>query len=329
MPNKHTSKSEKITLLISEAVDLLDSVGIPIKRETFRRQERIAMAFMAVAGIDSNWKSAKSLKDGRKLTTREIIFYINSHYEENLSPGSYDDIRRKDLSTLVLADLIINSGDNPSAATNDPTRGYSLENDFKELIHNYKTKNWTDNLTKFKRLKGSLTEKLSRPRESKRLSVIFPTGELLELSSNYHNSLQKVIIEEFLPRFGFGCEVLYLGDATKRILLYAKNTLESLGFFDLGADELPDVIAYSSQKNWLFLIEAVTSSGPMSDKRVLEIKKLAPDCKAELIFVTAFHNRVDFRKWVQDIAWETEVWIADTPDHMIHFNGDKFLGPHL
>jgi adenine-specific DNA-methyltransferase len=44
--------------------------------------------------------------------------------------------------------------------------------------------------------------------------------------------------------------------------------------------------------------------------------------------VTAFPDRVTFRKFAKDIAWETEVWIADNPDHMIHFNGDKFLGPY-
>ena len=42
----------------------------------------------------------------------------------------------------------------------------------------------------------------------------------------------------------------------------------------------------------------------------------------------AFPDRAEFRKNAADIAWETEVWIADNPDHMIHFNGDRFLGPH-
>ncbi len=324
-----TVKSKKVLELIAEAEDILVSVGIPLHKETLRRRQRIAMAFLAVSGVSENWKTAKSLKDGRKIKTREIIAYINAHFGETLSPGSYDDIRRKDLSMLVLGDLVINSGDNPSAATNDPTRGYSLENDFKELIQTYKTKNWLDHLTKFIRLKGSLAEKLNRPRALKRMDVLLSTGELLQLAENYHNSLQKVIIEEFLPRYGYGCEVLYVGDAADRVLIYAKDKLHVLGFFELGSEELPDVIAYSPEKNWLFLIEAVTSSGPMSDKRVLEIKKLTKNCQADLIFITAFHNRTDFRKWAQDIAWETEVWIADTPSHMIHFNGDKFLGPYL
>ena len=66
----------------------------------------------------------------------------------------------------------------------------------------------------------------------------------------------------------------------------------------------------------------------MSEIRVHELKKLLKKCTAELIFVTAFLTRDVFRKWVVEIAWETEVWIADNPDHLIHFNGHKFLGAY-
>lgn len=91
---------------------------------------------------------------------------------------------------------------------------------------------------------------------------------------------------------------------------------------------MPDIIAYSKKNNWLYLIEAVHSSGPMSEIRVYELKKMLKDCTAELIFVTAFLTRTEFRKWIIDIAWETEVWTADNPDHLVHFNGNKFLGPY-
>ena len=92
--------------------------------------------------------------------------------------------------------------------------------------------------------------------------------------------------------------------------------------------ELPDIVAYSKTKNWLFLIEAVHSSGPISPIRLLELKRLAKECTAEIVFVTAFLTRDTFRKFAPEIAWETEVWIADAPDHMVHFDGDKFLGPY-
>ena len=143
-----------------------------------------------------------------------------------------------------------------------------------------------------------------------------------------HNLLQKLIIEEFLPRFGKGSQVLYVGDTANKMLHIDKKELAKINFFELSHDELPDVIAYRAKKNWLYLIEAVHSSGSISETRLLELKILTEKCTAELIYVTAFFNRAEFRKWASEIAWETEVWIADNPDHLIHFNGDKFLGPY-
>jgi hypothetical protein len=33
-------------------------------------------------------------------------------------------------------------------------------------------------------------------------------------------------------------------------------------------------------------------------------------------------------RYLGEIAWETEVWVADAPSHLIHFNGERFLGPY-
>ena len=250
------------------------------------------------------------------------------HFEENISSGSYDDIRRKDLKMLVIADLIVNSGDKLSAATNDPTRGYALHSDFKNLVVKYKTKDWLIALINFNLTKPSLAELLERKRNIEQIPVTLPDGKPLAFSLGEHNILQKAIIEQFLPRFGSDCHVLYVGDTSNKMLHIEEEELKKLSFFKLSHDELPDIIAYSKKENWLYLIEAVHSSGPMSEIRVHELKKLLKDCKAELIFVTAFLTRVDFRKWVMSIAWETEVWITDNPDHLIHFNGHKFLGAY-
>jgi type II restriction enzyme len=157
--------------------------------------------------------------------------------------------------------------------------------------------------------------------------VKLPNGKPIELSLGEHNILQKQIIEQFLPRFGSDCEVLYIGDTSNKILHIEVAELKRLKFFELSHDELPDIIAYSKKKKWLYLIEAVHSSGPMSETRVLELKKMLKDCKAGIVFVTTFLTKGDFRKWMLDIAWETEVWTADNPDHLVHFNGHKFLGP--
>jgi type II restriction enzyme len=320
-----SKKAKAVVKIINEAIEILVSIGIPTDDKTERSLERMAMAFLAVAGVTKKWTDAA---DNRFLKTRDIITFNNTNFEENISSGSYDDIRRKDLKLLVLAGLILNSSDKPNAATNDPTRGYNLETSFMELVKTFQTTEWNDALQKYIEGKVSLKDQLARKRNIDKVPILLPNGTELELSAGQHNLLQKLIIEEFLPRYGQNCQVLYIGDTANKMLHLEQNKLEKLNFFELSHDELPDIIAYNSRKNWLYLIEAVHSSGSISETRLLELKRLTKKCTAEIIYVTAFLNRAEFRKWASEIAWETEVWIADNPDHLIHFNGGKFLGPY-
>lgn len=324
----NSTKSKKVQKVINEAIEILDAVGIPIATKSQRALEKMALAFLAVGGVTKDWTKVKSVKDKYFLKTRDIINYINKNFEENISSGSYDDIRRKDLKLLILADLVINSGDNTGAATNNPTRGYALLPEFAEAIKDYGTSDWNKSLKNFNSNRENLSERLSRRRKLDKIPVTLPGGKALTLSLGEHNILQKKIIEEFLPIYGRDCEVLYIGDTSNKLLHIEEGELRKLNFFKLSHDELPDVIAYNKKKNWLYLIEAYHSTGPMSELRVLELKKLLKDCKALPIFVTAFLTKTDFKKIAADIAWETEVWTADYPDHLIHFNGHKFLGPY-
>ncbi len=301
----------------------MESVGIPVDTKTERAQERMSACFLAVANVTDDWSKAS---DSMRLKTRDIIAIVNERFGENISSGSYDDIRRKDLKLLTVGTLIVNSGDDLSLATNAPTRGYSLHPEFRNLITHYGTKQWKTVLAEFNKNKPSLSEALARKRDIEQIPVSLPGDVMLKLSSGEHNILQKDIVEQFLPRFGNDCEVLYLGDTAKKLLHINEDALQQLKIFKLSHDELPDVIAYSKSKNWLFLIEAVHSAGTMSEIRVFGLKNLLKECPAELIFVTAFLNRDTFKKWSADIAWETEVWLAENPDHLIHFNGNKFLG---
>ncbi|MDR2169290.1 MAG: hypothetical protein LBP59_04040 [Planctomycetaceae bacterium] len=320
-----SKKTESVRQIINEALDILELVGIPIADKSERALEKMAMTFLAVANVTDKWKEAK---DNANLKTRDIINFINAHFEEKISSGSYDDIRRKDLKLPVLAGLIINIGMDKGSATNDPTRGYSLLPDFKKLIVKYKTKEWANALKQFNANSTQLSAILARKRNLEKIPVKLPDGKPLELSLGQHNVLQKAIIEDFLPRFGNDCTVFYIGDTSNKILYIEKAELKALNFFELLHDDLPDIIAYSNSNNWLYLIEAVYSSGPMSETRALELKNLLKNCTAELIFVTAFLTKNDFKKCMSDVAWETEVWIADNPDHLIHFNGHKFLGSY-
>lgn len=242
--------------------------------------------------------------------------------------GSYDDIRRKDLKLPVVAGIIIASANKPNAARNDPTRGFSLSPEYVELIQRFGQQDWAEAIEEFMADRPTLAERLDAARQLEIVPIKLPDGQTIQFSPGEHNLLQKAIIEQFLPRYGHGAEVLYVGDTAKKFLVRQEAKLRALKFFELEHGELPDIVAYSAKKNWLFLVEAVHSSGPISPVRLLELKRLAKECAADIIFVTAFLTRDTFRKFAPEIAWETEVWIADAPDHLVHFDGDKFLGPY-
>lgn len=323
----YKSKSKEVQKLINITLHILECFGVPMD-STPRRLERMAISFLACGDVKelNDLKNIRSANSGYSLKTRDIISFINKYFQESISSGSYDDIRRKDLKLLTIAEIVLQSS--PNSATNDSTRGYCINPIYADLIMNFNSKNWAKEVKI--RLKGiePLKQKLKRQREIKKVSVILPSGKELEFSTGEHNDLQKSIIEKFLPRYGFEAEVLYVGDASNKYLYLEKDRLENLNFFKISHEELPDVIAYSKSKNWLYLIEAVHSSGPINEIRLLQLKKLTEKCTAEIVYVTAFLTRSKFRQFMVEIAWETEVWIADTPDHLVHFNGDKFLGPY-
>jgi type II restriction enzyme len=295
---------------------------------TPRRLEKMAIAFLACGDI-KEIEDLKTINDSNtdySLKTREIIGFVNKHFKEKISSGSYDDIRRKDLKLLTVAEIVLQS--RPNSATNDSTRGYCISPIYAKLIRRYGTTDWEANVkTKLEGVEP-LNERLKRKRDLKKVSVKLPTGIKLEFSAGEHNDLQKAIIEDFLPLYGFGAEVLYVGDTSSKYLHLEEERLKELNFFEISHEELPDIIAYSKSKNWLYLIEAVHTSNPITELRLLQLQKSTKKCKANIVYVTAFLDRPKFRKFMVEIAWETEVWIADNPEHLVHFNGDKFLGPY-
>lgn len=325
-----TGKRRSVELALNEALYILSELGIPFAGLTKRRLEKMAMAFLAVCDIRKagTWATAKDSSSGRALTSRQIIEFINNNFQESISSGSYDDIRRKDLILPTVAGIILKSAKDPSASTNDPTRAYALSPEFAPLVRTYGTDGWESDIAEFLADRKTLSDRLTDARPMDQLPVALPSGKLLSLTKGKHNELQKAIIEEFLPRYGEQSEVLYLGDTAKKFLHVDRVKLDSLKFFEIAHDELPDVVAYSKSKNWLYLVEAVHSSGPISTLRHEQLRNLTKECTAEIVYVTAFLDRETFRKYAPDIAWETEVWIAESPDHVIHFDGKRFLGPY-
>lgn len=312
--------------LINEAIHILEVCGLPMSEKTLRQREKTAMSVLAVAGVthSAGWPSAGQ---NPPLGTRRIIHFINAHFQESISEGSYDDIRRKDLKDAVLAGLVVASAGKPGASVNDPTRGYALDSHFAQLLQSFGQKGWQASAAAFMAQRASLAEHLRAKAAFNSVAVELPGGIKLSLSDGPHNLLQKAVVEQFLPRFGDGAKVVYIGDTALKSL-HVDDVLAERLCLDLDpSKKIPDVIAYLPSKNWLYLIEAVHSFGPISNERRLDLTEFAKDSGAGIVFVTAFLDLKAFRKCAADIGWDTEVWIATEPDHLIHWNGDRFLGP--
>lgn len=333
MPRRE--KSPELSGRIKEALEILKAVGVPLgarRLATARRQERLALALMAAADIKPKtpWRDAKIHDEPGSfaLTTRETIRVWNEHFEENISSGSYDDVRHQEFAILVEAGLVLKSASNPSASTNDPTRRYGVNPDSRDVLRLYGGEGWQDAVSAFVGKHGDLRKRMERPRSLNMVPVTLSEGQTLELSPGVHNELQKAAVEEFLPRFAPGSEVLYLGDTARKLAYIQEEKLQILGFSELAHDTLPDVVAYYPEKDWILLIEAVHSSNPISSLRHLTLERMTEHCTAPRVYVSIFRNRGELRRWLSDISWETEVWLTESPDHLIHFDGEKFLGPY-
>ena len=305
---------------------------IPVDGMSVRRQRRVALSLLALAKMkpDTSWKEASVFEgpESWKLTTRETISFWNKYWGENVSAGSYDDVRRRDFIYLKTAGLALAKAGNPDASTNDPTRRYGINPDAAMLLRGFGTERGDEAAAEFVAKYGSLKQRLERNRAATGVAAQLPDGTLLQLSAGTHNHLQKAIVEKFVKQFVKKPQILYIGDTTKKGLHIEANKLRELGFQELAHDMLPDVVVYDAERNWLFLIEAVHSSNPISQLRHLALEQFTARCSAPRIYVSVFENRAAFRKWVSDISWETEVWLAEAPGHLIHFNGEKFLGPY-
>jgi hypothetical protein len=316
---------------IREAWEILSALGVPTER-TERRRERIAMALLAVANLklDSEWSEACCWRGpgSHSLLTREIITFWNSNFGEGVSSGSYDDVRRKDLIKLVEAGLVVRAAGLENANTNTPTRRYALAEDAWQVLSAYGAEEFDTRVNEFVEKYGRLENALNRPRVIPRREVCLPQGVTVALAPGQHNDLQAAIVQDFIPRYLRSAKVLYIGDTADRDLFLDIEGLQALGIAEIAHDALPDVIAFDQDRDWLFLFEAVSTANPIDPLRHLTLERLIGESKRRAVYVSVFKDRQTLRGFVAEIGWETEVWLADDPDHMIHFDGERFLGPY-
>lgn len=301
---------------IEEARAILKELQVPAKQQT----DLCCFALLAMVNIkeQDSWLSATN----EWIRIHDIIAYTKEFYGVTYAENSRETFRKKAIHHFRNAAFIEDNGE----ATNSPNYRYRLTDEMLSLIHSYRTENWGLEKLEFLSSHETLMDIYASKRTMRKMPVRI-NGENFTFSPGKHNELQKAIIEEFAPRFAPDSECLYVGDTTEKDLVKNVEKLRELGFAITLHDKMPDVVLYLEEKNWLFFIESVTSVGPMEPKRIREIEEMTESVTAGKIYVTAFLDFKTFKRFSESLAWETEVWIADMPDHMIHLNGDKFLGP--
>ena len=307
---------------IAEAQEILTALGLP--RE--QRNERAALTLLALVALTPTkaWSAAESPLMG----VTPIMEFAAQHYRKKWAPNTRETVRRFTLHQFEQAGLVVANPDEPGRPTNSPNYCYQIEPRALEAIRSFGTADWAGTLKRYLVDVRTLAQRYAQARSMRRIPLALAAGVAIELSPGGQNALIRQIIDEFCPRFTPGARPLYVGDTKQKWAYFDEDSLRALGVVVQEHGKMPDVVVHYTNENWLVVIEAVTSHGPVNPKRLAELKSLFSSSSAGLVFVTAFLNRRGLLKYLSDIAWETEVWVADAPDHMLHFNGERFLGPY-
>lgn len=270
------------------------------------------------------WRGARSPLRG----ITPIIEFVNKAYGVRYAPNTRETIRDEAVKYFAESGMLIRNPDLPGRPPNSGRTAYQVEPNALELMKSLSTPEWTSKLTAYLTSRELIRRELERQRDLTRIPVKLPPGKAVTLLPGGQNLLIKKAVEEFCPRFAPGGTIVYIGDAENKFLNLDAEYLRQLGVAVPAPAKMPDVIIHDTARNWLLLIEAVTSAGPVDGKRRKELKELFTGCTAGIVFITVFTNREVMRSFLPQISWETEVWVAEDPDHLIHFDGERFLGPY-
>ncbi|MDR2083752.1 MAG: restriction endonuclease [Bacteroidales bacterium] len=303
---------------ISEALKILTDLGVPKGQQN----ERTALCLLALVDIKENseWKEAQNPLIG----ITPIMDFAKQFYQRNYEPNTRETFRRFSMYQLVEAGIALYNPDKLKRPVNSPQTVYQISPLVRDIIKTFGTYDYDFAIEEFHKKIGFLAERYQWQRNMEMIPVNV-LGQKLQLTPGEHSQLIKDIIENFAPRFIPGAILLYVGDTGNKWGYFDKETFKKIGLVLDEHGKMPDCIFYLESRNWLILVESVTSHGPIDSKRKIELNKLF-DTPLKNIYVTAFPNRQIFIRFTSEIAWETEVWLSDNPSHLIHFNGDKFLG---
>jgi hypothetical protein len=307
---------------VRDAEAILASLGLPRAQQN----ERSALCLLALVNLtpDKDWSEA----DSPLIGITPIMDWAREHYRKDYAPNTRETVRRQTMHQFIDAGIALYNPDDPTRPVNSPKAVYRIESAALMLLRTWGTSTWPVSLTAYLSNRQTLVARYAHAREQKRVPVQATGAKGIDLSPGKHSRLIKAVVDDFAPRFVPGAVLIYAGDTGDKWSYFDRDSLAALGVSVEAHGKMPDVVIHYPERNWLLLVETVTSHGPVDGKRHAELARLFATAKAGLVYVTAFPDRALMSRYLGDIAWETEVWVADAPSHLIHFNGARFLGPH-
>jgi hypothetical protein len=307
---------------LKDAANVLLALGLPKAQQN----ERSALCLLALLNLtpDRSWSRAQNPLMG----ITPMMDWFRQHYQKNYAPNSRETVRRFSMHQFVAAGIARYNPDKPDRAVNSPDAVYQIEADTLTLLRSFGKPEWHENLTTYLAGRQTLAASYAKERKQRLIPVRIAPGKKITLSPGEHSELIRAIIENFAARFVPDSVLIYAGDTGEKWSYFDAPLLAQLGVKVDTHGKMPDVVLHYPEKNWLVLIESVTSHGPVDGKRHAELAKLFAGSSAPPVYVTAFPTRAVMGRYLSEIAWETEVWVADAPSHLIHFNGERFLGPY-
>lgn len=313
--------------MIEEAKNLLKLFEFDEKR-TNDMAARTLLSLLNLREGDT-WDQATNNRIG----VRGLMDWMRNNLDYQIAENSRETIRREVLHQFVAAAFCEHNDDDPNRPTNSSKNVYRVSPNALNVIRMYSgsddnSSEFTIALEEYLADFQSLVELQREERRMAKIPVRMPSNQVEYINPGGQNKLIKAMVEEFCPRFIPGGQVLYIGDADNKTVHYNKELFSSLGInLDIHG-KMPDLVVYQEDKNWLFLMEAVTSHGPVNALRKKDLESLFGESEVGIVYVSCFPDRRVLRSHLMDIAWETEVWLESDPTHMIHFNGSRFMGPY-
>ncbi len=253
---------------IAAASQILTSLGLPRAQQN----ERSALCLLALIDLKPGMPWSKAENPLMGITP--IMDWAREHYDKDYAPNTRETVRRQTMHQFVEAGMALYNPDQPDRPVNSPKAAYRIEPAALALLRTFGTDAWRNKLVEYLATRETLSARYAKERTQTLIPVEIAPGQKISLSSGEHSDLIRAVIEDFAPRFAPGSILVYAGDTGDKWGYFDAALMAKLNVSVDAHGKMPDVVLHFPAKNWLLLIESVTSHGPVDGKRHGELEKL-------------------------------------------------------